>query len=222
MKKLVLSLTILSFLSCSQNKKQWVAVRDNPRFSTIFKFGYRNRKSIYLDSAIAILNDSLSIDKSSKLWVHDDTIESLKYDNSTDDKIPIRNVIFYNVNLSELKYIDSTYTSQNSIDSLITNFIEKIDLGGFYIYSDTLKNKAEWFPLFSTIDKVVGAYQNARENYSITKYGLNYRKIAKSQKSEVIKKIRMPIVVCFQHPFPPPPPVSTVIYAIPELVDTIK
>jgi hypothetical protein len=208
MKKLILSLTILSFFSCSQDKKQWITVRENPKFATIFKFGYENRTSMYLDSAIAILNDSLLIYKNFWLWIHDDSMELIKVDNSIAYKIPKSRILLYNINSNEVKYIDSIYTSKSSIDSLISVFIHEIEWGGFYIYSDTLANKLDWSSLFSTIDKAVYAYLIERENYSILKYGIDYQKIDNTKKAEVIEKIRMQIAVYFRNPFPKPPPIS--------------
>ena len=224
MNKLLSLFILLTCFSCSQDKKQWTILKEKPRFSYIFKFGYDNRESQYLDSAIAILNDSLSLDKNFWLKFHDDTVDMIKMNYSVAYKIPKSNVLFYNVNLNELKYIDSIYTNQNSIDSIITNFIQKIEWGGFYIYSDTLRVRNDWLSLFSTIDRVANFYQTARENYSISKYGIKYKKINQLQKAEIIKKIRMPIAIYFRHPFPPPPPITDqeLKYIVPEITDTIR
>jgi len=177
-------------------------------FSNIFKFAYNNRESIYLDSAIIMLDDTLSHTKDFWLWIHDDTIESIKIDNSIAYKIPKGNIVLYNVNLNTLQYIDSVYTSQSAIDSLISNFIQKIEWGGFYIYSDTLASKDDWKSLFSTIDKAVTAYKTERNKYLMDKYGMRYKKNIDSTKMEAIKKIRMSIAVYFRNPFPPPPPLT--------------
>lgn len=224
MKKLFLLLVILIVSACSKDKKRWIEIKENPRFSAIFEFAYNNRESIYLDSAIVILNDSLSIDKNFWLWIHDDSIELIKIDNSVMYKISKSRTILYNINSNELKYIDSTYTSQSSIDRLISNFIHKIEWGGFYIYSDTLSNKSDWSSLFSTIDKIVNAYQAERENYALFKYAIEYKKLDNLQKAEVIKKIRMPIAVYFKNPFPPPPPLTDqeLNFIIPDITDTIR
>jgi hypothetical protein len=226
MNKILSLLIVLTLLSCDREKGQWTILKENPRFTSIFKFGYDNRESTYLDSVIIILNDSLSNDKNFWLKFHDDTVDFIDLDYSDAYKIPKRNVIFYNTNLNELKYIDSTYTAQNKIDSVIKEFIRNIEWGGFYIYSDTLKCKSDWLSLFATIDKIAYAYQTAREDYAIVKYGLKYRNIHLSQKAEVRKKIRMPIAIYFKHPFPPPPPLSDSFprptYIIPDFLDTIK
>jgi hypothetical protein len=224
MNKILLILIVLVLLSCDRDKSQWIILKENPRFSSIFKFAYDNRESAYLDSAIIVLNDSLSIDRNFWLKFHDDTVDFVDMDYMAAYKIPKSNVIFYYTNLNELKYIDSTYTAQNKIDSLIKAFIHNIEWGGFFIYSDTLIGKSDWLTLFSTIDKVVDAYQIAREDYALTKYGLKYGDLSQSQIDEVIKKIRMPIAIYFKHPFPPPPPYTDKEqkYVIPDAIDTVN
>lgn len=224
MKHLLTLLLALTILSCDSDRKQWIMVKQNPRFSNLFKFSYNSRDSKYLDSAINIMNDSLAIDKNFWLRYHDDTIDMIKINFSYAYKIAKSSVIFYNTRLNELTYIDSIYNTQHSIDSVITKFIEKIEWGGFYIFSDTLENKNDWLTLFSTIDKVKFAYQTARENYAFTKYGLEFRNLDQEQKTFIISKIRMPIAIYFRYPFPREPsendPKPT--YTIPVSLDTIK
>jgi hypothetical protein len=224
MNKILSILIVLILLSCDRDKRQWTILKENPRFSSIFKFGYDNRESTYLDSAIIVLNDSLSIDKNFWLKFHDDTVDFVDMDYMDAYKIPKSNVIFYNTNLNELKYIDSTYIAQNKIDSVIKAFIQNIEWGGFYIYSDTLIGKSDWLTLYSTIDRIGYAYQTAREDYALIRYGLKYKNINLSQKAEVRRKIRMPIAIYFKHPFPPPPPdnLPRPTYIIPNYLDTIK
>jgi hypothetical protein len=208
MNKIVTILLFLTIISCDSDKKQWRETKRISSFSNIFKFAYCNRESAYLDSALIMLDDSLSHSKDFWLWIHDDTIESIKIDHSVMYKIPKENIVLYNVNSNTLKYIDSVYTSKSAIDSIILNFVHKIQWGGFYIYSDTLVNKDDWSALFSTIDKTVNAYKTERERYSKNKYGIAYKNINDSIKKAVIRSIRMPIALYFKNPFPTPPPLT--------------
>jgi hypothetical protein len=177
-------------------------------FSSIFEFALKNYESNYLNSTVAILNDSLSIDKNFWLWIHDDTIKSIKIDNAIMYKIPKGNILLYDISSHSIKYIDSVYTSLSAIDSIIPDFIHRVPWGGFYIYSDTLKNNNDWISLFLTIKKVVKAYQAERENYSIINFGIKYENLDYSKKIKLIKEIRMPIAVYFKNPFPLPPPMT--------------
>jgi hypothetical protein len=123
-------------------------------------------------------------------------------------KIPKGNIVLYDIASNSIKYFDSVYTSPSAIDSIIPDFIHRVPWGGFYIYSDTLKNNKDWISLFLTIKKVVNAYQAERENYSMINFGIKYEKLYDSKKIEIIKEIRMPIAVYFKNPFPSPPPMT--------------
>jgi hypothetical protein len=206
MKKLLLLLSILVTISCDSGKNYWTAIKNNPRFSSVFDFAYLNRESVYLDSSIVLLNDSLSINKNFWLRISDDTIRLVKiHDYKYEVLIRKSAIVIYNINLNQLKYIDSIYSNQTAIDSMISNFIHNIEWGGFYIYSDTLSTKDDWKSLFLAIDKAKTAYQLERDRFARDKYGIKFNKIDEIRKNEIIKRIRLPIAIYFKDPFPPPP-----------------
>jgi hypothetical protein len=211
MRKLFILISVIAFISCDSVTNNWITIRNSPRFSFVFDFAYRNRESVYLDSAITLLNDSLSISKNLWLRISDDTTELVKI-NEFQYEALIRksSIVIYNTNLNQLKYIDSIYSNPSAIDSVVSNFIHNIEWGGYYIYSDTLSTKADWKSLFNAIDKAKTAYQSERDRYAITKFGIKFKKVDEIQKREIIKKIRLPIAIYFRDPFPPPPPLTDV------------
>jgi hypothetical protein len=225
MNKIIPIFLILTIFSCHSDRKQWRELKDNCKFSTVFEFALNNRESIYLDSAIVIMNDSLSYDKNFFLRIYDDSIVYIKIDNSINYKLSKRKVILYNISKDALTYIDSIYTSPFLIDSIISNFIKITKKwGGFYIYSDTLLEKNDWKKLFCTIDKIKSAYQIERENYSQLKFDMNFKRLENFKKNEVITEIPIAIVVYFKNPFPPPPPMKNLEfnYIVPSVLDTLK
>ena len=97
MNKIVTILLFLIVISCNSEKKQWRDLKRINSFSNIFKFAYNNRESIYLDSAIIMLDDTLSHTKDFWLWIHE-AIWLIK-----NNKLKDRISSFYYTNFTELK-----------------------------------------------------------------------------------------------------------------------
>jgi len=209
MKKYIPILTLIVSFACSTEKKQWQEIKDHPRLSTIFEFADNNRGSMYFNSAISMLNDSIQEDNNFFLRLYDDSIKTIKIDGSVMYKLSKSNIILYNASNYELKYIDSIYTTQPSIDSLIYNFLINREIGGFYIYYEGISTNENWIQLYTAIDKVKSAYITERNRYAVEEYRVTYDKLGNSQKKIIKEKIPLGIVVYFRNPFPEPPPITT-------------
>jgi len=209
MKKYIPLLTLIILIACSTDKKQWQKIKDHPRLSAIFEFADNNRGSMYFDSAISMLNDSIQKDNNFYLRIYDDSIKTIKIDGSVMYKLSKSNIILSNASNYEFKYIDSIYTSQPSIDTLIKSFLINREIGGFYIYYEGISAKENWIQLFTAIDKVKSAYTTERNRYAVEEYRVAYHKLDNSEKNIIKEKIPLGIVVYFRNPFPEPPPMTT-------------
>lgn len=209
--------------SCIPDRNHFDEYKKAKTFASIFEFAYHNRESAYLDSAIIALNDTLSRDKNFYLRVNDDSIRCIHLNDNICYELRKDNVVLYNSNRKVLFYIDSTYTLQSKIDSLISKMITKPRSGAIYLYSDTLTNKESWRDLFSMMDTILNIYNKHRAVYSLKYLKKPYDKLDKNELNDVRSKIRIYLAIYFRHPFPPLP-LNTLQTEItsPDYLDTTK
>jgi hypothetical protein len=193
------------------------------RFVEIFKYAYHNRSAKDYDLALKALQDSLLIEDKFYLRFYEDSIKQIPF-GYYQYELPKENIVLYNVETNGLIYVDSFYSGQAIIDSVISHNIIGQFNRGIYLYFeyDPEKNKELWNKLFFKIDYLLSIYQEHREEYSLVKQKGQYCKLDQINLEIVKSNIPVRIVIYFRHPFPPPPPMDSHEYLEPVVVDTIR
>ena len=207
----LINLTILIFAlnSCvtdNSDEKDWSNCKRQATVQAYFNYALNHNSSVYFDSTLTILNDSIKFDRFFFLNYKEDFNMFFKEKWRGNPEIQKSNVFLIDVNTNSCLYYDTLLTKRDSINKKLHWFMSQGFKHYIWIYSDTLSSKESWVPLFSKIKEIKNEYKLERESFSKKHWQIGYDELDSVKKEQVKEKIPTNMLIFFYHPNPPPPP----------------
>lgn len=203
-----LTVLVLIFNSCvydNSEKKDWHNCKQQATIQAYFNYALNHSSSVYLDSVLMILNDSIKLDRFFFLSYREEPNMFFCKKRNGNWEISKENVFLVDANTSNCLYDDTLLMNKDSINKKIHWFISQGFKHFVWIYSDSLSSRKTWITLFSKTAEIKNEYNLEREIFSRKHWQIGYNELDSARKEQVKKEIPINMFVFFYHPNPPPP-----------------
>lgn len=203
-----LTILIFAFNSCmtdNSDQKDWNNSKQQATIQAHFNYALNHNSSVYFDSTITILNDSIKLDRFFFLIYKEDSNMFFKEKWGGNPEINKDHVFFIDVNTSNCLYNDTLLTNKGYINKKLHWFISQGFKHFIWIYSDTLSSKERWLPLFGKITEIKNKYKVERDSLSKKLWQIEYDEIDSVKKEQIKEIIPINMLIFFYNPNPPLP-----------------